>query len=141
MSLEQLMVIGMIITVVYNVMILLYIMKLEDKSCECIRDWRHDFIKYFTTTILIWSVVSFAFGLNKNKNELVMVIQNLLMCVGLINLWCLYTYVGDLDRTKCSCAIDGQKKTHYFLYIWRYFGVALLIVALVGVIMKTLIKQ
>ena len=34
-----------IITIIYNLLIVSYIMQLEDAKCGCITDWRHDFIK------------------------------------------------------------------------------------------------
>ena len=60
------------------------------------------------------------------------------MFAALINIWCLYTYVGDLDKTRCSCAIDKQKNMHYFLYIWRYVLVGMIILGLIMIILGAL---
>lgn len=84
------------IKVLYNILILIYILSLEDKKCGCITDWRHDFIKYFSIALIIWGILTHAFAFGTNKNSLVSLLNNILMFGALINIWCLYTYVGDL---------------------------------------------
>ena len=71
------------------------------------------------------------------KNQFAIIINNILMFAGLISLWCLYTYVGDLDKTQCKCAVEKQKSMHYFLYLWRYVPVILIILTLFGIIITT----
>ena len=129
---------GTIIIVLYNLLIISYIIQLEDKKCGCITDWRHDFIKNFSFALIIWGIITFAFKLGSSKNNFIMLIKNILMIGALINIWCLYTYVGDLDKTKCACAIDSQKNMHYFLYLWRNVLVGGLIISLIGIISLTL---
>jgi len=127
-----------VIAVLYNILVVSYILSLEDKKCGCITDWRHDFIKYYSIALIIWGFITIAFGLIASKSKFVMLLKNILMVAALVNIWCLYTYIGDLDKTKCMCAIDKQKNMHYFLYLWRYVLVGALIVALLGVIMVSL---
>ena len=127
-----------VITILYNILVLGYIMSLEDKKCGCIIDWRHDFIKYYSIALIIWGILTIGFDLGTSKNEFVTLLKNILMFASLYNIWCLYTYVGDLDKTKCICAIDTQKDMHYFLYLWRYVLVGTLLLALVSIIMLTL---
>jgi len=126
------------IVIIYNLLILGYILTLEDKKCGCITDWRHDFIKYYSIGLIIWGLLTISFGLGTSKNNFVCFLKNILMFAALFNIWCLYTYVGDLDKTKCSCAIDKQKNMHYFLYIWRYILVGALVLSLVSIIVCTL---
>jgi len=126
-----------VIIIIYNLLVLGYIMGLEDKKCGCISDWRHDFIKYYSIGLIIWGLLTIAFDLTTSKNEFVKLLKNILMFAALFNIWCLYTYVGDLDKTKCSCAIDKQKNMHYFLYLWRYVLVGALVLSLLAIIMTT----
>ncbi len=130
-----------LIMLLYNLLVLGYIMNLEGKRCNCISDWRHDFIKYFSIAIIIWSLLTVAFNLKGSTNEFVMLLRGVIMFASLINLWCLYTYVGDLDKTQCKCAVEKQKDMHYFLYIWRYVLVGFLIFALLAVILATLVSM
>jgi len=129
---------GTVIVILYNILVLSYIVSLENKICGCINDWRHDFIKYYCVGLILWGLITIAFNLVSSKSKFVMLLKNILMVAALLNVWCLYTYVGDLDKTKCSCAIDKQKNMHYFLYLWRYVLVGALIMALVSVIMINL---
>jgi len=129
---------GTVIAILYNVLVLAYIVSLEDKKCGCISDWRHDFIKYYSVALIIWGFITILFNLVASKSNFVMLLKNILMVAALINIWCLYTYVGDLDKTKCNCAIEKQKNMHYFLYLWRYVLVGALIMALVSVIYLSL---
>lgn len=131
-----------LISVIYQGIILNYVMNLEDKLCNCIRDWRHDFVKYFSTAMIGWAFLILIIGLTGFKNEmmknLLKVLSMVLALCNLVNIWCLYTYVGDLNSTNCSCAVNKQKLSNDFLYIWRYFLVAGVILSFVGVILSAL---
>ena len=131
-----------LISVIYQGVILNYVMTLEEKLCNCIRDWRHDFVKYFATAMIGWSFLILLLALTGFKNEMMKILLKVLSIVlglcNLINIWCLYTYVGDLNSTNCSCAVDKQKITNNFLYIWRYFLVAGVIFSLIGIIISSL---
>jgi len=129
------------ISIIYNLCVLGYILNIESKDCNCFRDWRHNFMKYYSIILIIWGILNITFKLYNNKNELVNVINTITMFAYIINIWCLYTYVGILDYTKCSCAIDNSKKMHYFLYLFRYVIVGLIFLSLFSVIFTTLNKK
>ena len=129
-----------LIAVLYQSVILNYVMNLEDKLCNCIRDWRHDFVKYFAIVMICWAILILLLALTGFKNEmlkqLLKVLSIVLSLCSLINIWCLYTYIGDLNSTNCSCAVDKQKIANDFLYIWRYVLVAGVILGLVSVLVS-----
>jgi hypothetical protein len=127
---------GAIVSILYNTMILVYLIKLEDKMCNCIRDWRHDFMKYFSLALIVLTVIFAMLGNGVNK-EIVQAIKAILMAGSLINFYALYTYVGDLDRTNCQCAVSKQQNIHYFLYIWRYVMLIGLILGIVGIVIMS----
>lgn len=131
-----------LIAVLYQGVILNYVMNLEDKLCNCIRDWRHDFVKYFSTAMIGWSFLILLLALTGFKNDmlkqLLKVLSIVLSLCNLINIWCLYTYVGDLNNTNCGCAVDKQRIANDFLYLWRYVLVAGVILGLLGVLISAL---
>jgi len=127
-------------SIVYNIVVLIYILNLENEDCNCFQDWRHDFMKYYSFGLIIWGMFSLSFNFNKSKNEIVNVVKNISMIAYFINMWCLYSYVGILDYTKCKCALQNTKKTHYFLYLFRYLMVGFIFFVLFGVIIKSLDK-
>ena len=125
-------------SIIYNIVVLIYILNLENEDCNCFQDWRHNFMKYYCFGLIIWGMFSLSSNFNKSKNEITTVIKNISMVAYLINIWCLYSYVGILDYTKCKCAIQKTKKTHYFLYLFRYLMVGFIFLALFGFIIKSL---
>jgi hypothetical protein len=113
-----------IIGVVVNILIIYYIINLEDISCNCIRDWRHNYIKYVAIFNIICNIL-ILFNIN---NEFLSGINGIL---NLINLYAFFTYIGDLNDTKCECAVVKQENLNYFLNIWRY---VIIIIPILGLL-------
>lgn len=122
--------------VLYYLLILGYLITLEGKQCNCIRDWRHDFLKYYSVVMILVALLMLLgiFITRNSDNLLLRTVNIILMIAHLINVWCLFTYIGDLDSTECACAIEKQKNMHYFLYIWRYILVFAVIASLISII-------
>lgn len=126
------------ISIIYNICVLIYILNLENEDCNCFRDWRHEFIKYYSFGLIVWGMFSLAFNLYESKNEVINIAKKLSMVAYFINVWCIYSYVGILDYTQCKCAIQQTKKIHYFLYLFRYILVAFVFLGLIGGIVVAL---
>jgi len=126
------------ISIIYNICVLIYVLNLENEECKCFRDWRHEFMKYYSFGLIVWGMFSLAFNLYESKNEVINIVKKLAMVVYFINVWSVYSYVGILDYTQCKCAIQQTKKTHYFLYLFRYILVAFVFIGLIGGIMMAL---
>ena len=126
------------ISIIYNICVLIYILNLENEDCNCFRDWRHEFIKYYSFGLIVWGMFSLAFNLYESKNEVINITKKLSMVAYFINVWCVYSYVGILDYTQCKCAIQQTKKIHYFLYLFRYILVAFVFLGLIGGIVVAL---
>lgn len=141
LSMETIIQNSIFISIIYNLCVLGYILNIERNDCNCFRDWRHNFMKYYSIVLIIWGFLNITFYLYNSKNEFVNVVNTITMIAYLVNIWCLYSYVGILDYTKCSCAIDDSKKMHYFLYLFRYVVVGILFFSLFSVIFTTLNKK
>ena len=126
------------ISIIYNICVLIYVLNLENEECKCFRDWRHEFIKYYSFGLIVWGMFSLAFNLYESKNEVINIAKKLSMVAYFINVWCVYSYVGILDYTQCKCAIQQTKKIHYFLYLFRYILVAFVFLGLIGGIVVAL---
>jgi hypothetical protein len=128
-----------LIIILYHLLVLGYIITLEGQQCNCIRDWRHDFIKYYSASMIVYALLMIIItGTNYRNHMVLMILQNVLMLLSAVNVLCLYTYVGDLDKTFCKCAVEKQRKIHYFLYIWRYILVGALVLSLIMIIIGAL---
>lgn len=116
-----------LIPIITNSIILFYLYHLEVDTCNCIRDWRHDFIKYIAIILIFLDLIElfyaslFYASLEDKINEhlkiykFIMTIINVLYCIFA------FIYIGNLDRTNCVCAVEKQKVIHGFLfYFWRY---------------------
>ena len=128
-----------VVIVLYNLLILGYIYTLEDKMCNCIRDWRHDFIKYFAMAMIAYAVLVLALTGTEMRHGMIMkALCCSVMVLNFVNILALFTYIGDLDSSRCMCAIQKQKMMHYFLYVWRYVLVISLVIKLIAIIMSAM---
>jgi len=64
--------------IIYNVLIIMYLNNLEDKSCNCIMDWRHNYIKYFCGVIIILEILTLIINID-NKSIILKIFSNLLV--------------------------------------------------------------
>ena len=125
-----------IVTHIFNIVLLLafyglilyYLYNLEDETCNCIRDWRHDYMKgYAILSIIIGCIMPFIFKFENTKMFMKFsIVVGILMVV---HIYAFYTYIGDLNSTKCSCAVDKQPNINIFLYYYRYVYLALIALA------------
>ena len=112
-----------VFSVIFNGIILYYLYNLEDASCQCIRDWRHNFIKIMCSISILLSILPL-FGLDTIK-----IFSKLLGIIGVLgfaNIYAIYTYVGDLNTTKCSCAVEKQPTINWLMEAYRYYIVAIM---------------
>ena len=105
-------------SVIFNGIILYYLYNLEDANCQCIRNWRHNFIKTMCFISILLSILPL-FGLDTIK-----IFSKLLGIIGLLgfaNIYAIYTYVGYLNTTKCSCAVEKQPTINWLIEVNRYY--------------------
>lgn len=112
---------------------LYYLYKLEDANCNCVMDWRHNFVKYFTIATLLLVLVVFV-----TQKVYVYNLLKFMYVLSLVSLYAFYTYVDNLEKTQCSCAVKGMYWTHKYLYYWRYLLIVLTIGA--GIILMNVNK-
>jgi hypothetical protein len=111
-------VISVAIAILYNVLIIMYLNNLEDVTCKCVMDWRHNYIKYFCGVMIVMSLITFLLIIQNSQFRTILSI--IVFLFGCVNTYCLFTYIGELDSTKCTCAVQKQYNMHYFLYVWRW---------------------
>ena len=107
-----------ILSFAFNGAILYYLYNLEDETCKCIRDWRHNFIKGMCILSFIITLISL---INANTLSMYPHIMTLINLLGFVVFYAIYTYVSDLQTTKCSCAIDKQPHLNKFMKGYSYF--------------------
>jgi len=126
---------GTLVTLAINIAIIYYVLGLEKDKCKCVRDWRHDYIKYYTTVMLTFSIITLFTGVKisvythgTGGSGLVLAVAMLvalamLVAVG-VQIYSIFTYVGDLNKTKCICATDDMRTLNRAMLVLRWFYVA-----------------
>jgi hypothetical protein len=125
---EQIYIIGFIISVIVQGSVLYYLYNLEDADCNCIRDWRHNFCKGYALFVLLVGIIFIAI---KNLNKGLMILYHI---AGLINIYAFFTYVGELNATQCTCAVNKQTNLNAIMKVYRW----ILIVAGISAVMQLL---
>jgi hypothetical protein len=91
--------------------VLSWINKLERK-CKCSEDWRRDYIKYYSIILIVTSLLSAA-GIHPKNVPLFVVIG----LAGLVNLGSILSYIPDLKKKQCDCAIENDWRDN-FIFWW-----------------------
>jgi hypothetical protein len=91
--------------------VLSWINKLERK-CKCSEDWRRDYIKYYSIILIVISLLS-ASGFHLKNVPLFVVIG----LAGLVNLGSILSYIPDLKKNQCDCAIENDWRDN-FIFWW-----------------------
>lgn len=104
--------------------ILSWINKLE-KKCECSADWRRDYIKYFSIVSIIFA---FANAFMPNFIKILLPLLMIFGLAGLVNLGSILSYIPDLKKKQCNCAIDDDWRDN-FIFWWSLIGLILTVLA------------
>ena len=120
---------GNALHIAVSVIVIMYVKKLQEISCDCSKDWRRDYINHHARLALVviaLAVLMSLFGLKlKNKYivKLVMLFGVLYGIASLVNIYAMLTYSYKLVKdTECKCASGWERNT-----LLAYSGVASLV--------------
>lgn len=122
---------GLIFTVIIQGLILYYLYNLESTDCNCIRDWRHNYIKYFAIFLIVYSAMNIIIV---NMPRALISIGMIIIIFQLINLYAFFTYVGDLNETKCACAVEKQPLLNSTMNALRWIQLITFVIVIVVII-------
>lgn len=101
--------------------VLSWIFKLE-RQCNCSKDWRRDFIKYYSFTGVAVLLATLA------KFRLPPVVMMTIGLAGLVNLYSVLSYVPMLTRNACTCATEDDWRDN-FIYWYMILSVVMVVLA------------
>ena len=101
---------GTAIALVFQAIVLSWILKIE-KKCDCSRDWRRDYMKYFSIIAASTTVL----GLFMPNVVLMLGIPMLI--AGLVNIAAILTYIPALKKRDCTCALEDEWRDN-FIFWW-----------------------
>ena len=112
-------------------------------------DWRHNYIKYYLLAILIYSIISEAFNSDMDKHVkalspvAIILLTSPIPIATCVYLYVMFTYIGDLDKTQCQCAVHDMKYMHNILYYLRYLMLvgAFILTAIVTIAILALLAK
>jgi hypothetical protein len=115
-----------VLSLIVPVSILMYLKALNEPNCNCVRDWRYNAIKFAAVANVAMCILSVVAVLTNSCLVPPMFIMSILGILQLINVYALFTYVGDLNKTHCVCVVDKHADLNSFLYVYRYVPVFML---------------
>ena len=91
--------------IVVNSFIIYYLYNLEDKKCNCNRDWRHDYIKYVSMFMIFNNILNlFSIELN-----IIKYLKGIIFILSIINIYAFYTYISELNNQDKDNFQDNLK--------------------------------
>lgn len=103
-----------VVGLAFQGIVLSWIRKLE-KTCNCSKDWRRDFMKLIAILGVIMNVVILATGkpFIPSLGPVIIV----LFLVSLVNIVAILTYIPALKKKACVCAIEDDWRDN-FIFWW-----------------------
>lgn len=101
--------------------VLSWIFKLE-RQCNCSKDWRRDFIKYYSFAGVAVVLAALA------KFRLPPVVMMTIGLAGLVNLYSVLSYIPALQRNACTCATEDDWRDN-FIYWYMILSVVTVVIA------------
>jgi len=124
-------VLSALITIIINTALLIWVVRLSDKSCGCIGGWRQDFIKYFAGFTIFVGVLRLLNsdgdfnGISVSMPNVILAVLGLLavayFVASVINIYAVITYVDDINDTNCECAVKGMSRLNKAMIVLRWF--------------------
>ena len=124
-----------------TIVLFYYVMELEKDTCDCIKDWRHNFLKYMLFGNMILSGLNIALlTSNRIGKEVHKSIYGMSVLIGVVNTYSYFTYITDLNKTKCNCLKD-MPKMNDFLSVMKWVFVVLTSISVITLPLVKVIKK
>lgn len=98
-SYDVIMFIFSILFVAIQVLLINYLLRLEQIGCQCAMDWRRYYIIFYMVVVLL-HVVFTTFA----ERSSLPLLQTLVAILGIINVIVTLQYIARLQREKCECS-------------------------------------
>ena len=116
---------------IWNVPIIYYLKNLDDESCKCIRDWRHNYIQNIAYLNIIISFLPIIMTYIYINDVVILLFGLIIIILNTINIYAFFTYIGDLNDMNCVCAVVNQPKINYVFNDRRYIMITLYILGII----------
>lgn len=111
-----------IAVIVVSSILFYYVNELETSKCLCSKDWKRDYIKFYSAAIIILLLLSLFTPIFTNN----IIIKDIISLGGLVNIGALYIYIRELQNNECVCAIEKHKYIYEFLKLYSLLGIVMI---------------
>jgi len=121
--------------------VIYYLYELEGEGCNCIMDWRHDFIKYYTMALAALLVIKIVLLLthlhDKINRTMLLILNSIFLLLTSVNVYAFFTYVGDIqDDKNCKCAGEKHPTLNSMMNVLRWIYIVLFSIAVITVLLS-----
>ena len=109
-----------IICVISNGLIIYYLNNLEGETCNCVLDWRHNYLKYASVILGLSFLILFFMFISPIIQLYLLELTIFISLLVIVNGFIFNDYIKYLETSKCNCALNKQKKLNTFLYYYIY---------------------
>ena len=120
-------------TLLWNGIIIYYLRILEGATCNCFRDWRHNFMKNIAYLNITLALLPLIINIRYNKYFLLL-LGIIIIVLNAIYVYAFYTYIGILNTTQCSCALVNEPYLNELLYYRRSTIVTFYILGIITIL-------
>ena len=114
-----------LVVIVMSGILLYYVFDLEQSKCLCSKNWKRDYIKIYSLSIIILTIISlFTPILDK-----CLAVKGIINMAGLLNLAVLYIYIRELKSSDCVCSMEKNEKIYEFLRLYSLLGIIVVVYA------------
>ena len=115
-----------LVMIAFNSVLLYYVFRHESSECNCPKDWRRDYVKYFTSIMIAYGIVMLFLGYGGLHPAIFVPIY----LASILNVYFLYTYVRNV-ADNCPC--NDNNYVHEFVKL--YSLVAIVVVLVMGLVL------
>jgi len=106
--------VNQILSIIITSIILLYVIELDKKECDCALNWYHKFIMYFSKIVIILNVIFLFSNMTAinhlvNKYKLLFLLFGIYFLANIVYIISLLFYFLKLKESKCRCS-DNWKQ-------------------------------
>ena len=102
------------IIILINLILFSYVLKLEREKCDCSDNWMRDYIKYYTSILVILSLITLIVPVflgsktPKIMKSLAFFIRMVVLLATLVQVYVVFTYSQALNCNKKKCAVVSK---------------------------------
>jgi len=110
-------IINFTISCFFSILIIYYLKNLENIGCKCALNFKHDYILYFTSFVILFGFLNLLFNGLRMFRIFTFIIAIPYIIAAIVNLVFTIQYVNEMTKINCDCSESVLRTLMYFLAI------------------------